>query len=130
MEILTDGGPRVLFADDEEGLRSLVVHHLEGEGFEVESVADGRSAFEALTTGGGRFDVLILDLGMPQMDGFELLRRLNERGDPPVTIVLSGRGDRDDRRRAFDLGVAEFVSKPFDVRALADLVDEHLPRDA
>ncbi len=124
--LLTDGGGnRVLVADDEEALRSLLTIRLEQADFEVITAEDGEEALELLTEAGvTAFDALILDLGMPRMDGFELLEHLG--GDLPITIVLSGRDSDDNRQRAFDLGATDYIVKPFSPADLADLIHEYL----
>ena len=124
--LLTDGGGnRVLVADDEEALRSLLTIRLEQADFEVITAGDGEEALELLIEAGvTAFDALILDLGMPRMDGFELLEHLG--GDLPITIVLSGRDSDDNRQRAFDLGATDYIVKPFSPADLADLIHEYL----
>lgn len=120
-----DGSPRVLVVDDEEGLRSLLTYRLNQEGFTVETAVDGEEALESLTTGEG-FDVVVLDLAMPRMDGFELMRRLQNRGERPVVIVLSGRHSEEEQLRSYQLGAVDYVTKPFSPAVLATKVRQHL----
>lgn len=116
---------RVLVADDEEGLRSLLTIRLEGAGFEVVTAADGREALDHLDDDPGGFDALILDLGMPRMDGFEVLEHL-EAGSGLLTIVLSGHDNDTDRDRALGLGADAYVVKPFSPADLAETVRDRL----
>lgn len=124
--IRTDGGGRVLVADDEEGLRSLLTIRFEQQGIEVVTAADGQIALETLTSDGEEFDALLLDVGMPRMDGYELLEQLDDAHRPPLTIVLSGHDSEEDRTRALDLGADMYVVKPFSPADLAQTVREHL----
>ncbi len=105
----------LLIVDDEPNVRSSLARSLGGHGYDVSAAVDGVAALDVLTR--EQFDAVLLDLMMPGMDGFEVLRRLQGVSTVPV-IVLSARGDEDDKIRALDLGADDYVTKPFGIREL------------
>lgn len=119
MSVSTHDVPLVLVVDDEEGLRSLLEYRLEQMDFEVETANDGKAALDILSARGDSFDALILDLSMPKMDGFELMRRLDPLELDLVIFVLSGRDSEDEQLRAYELGANDYVKKPFSPAVLA-----------
>ena len=125
---MSDG--RVLVVDDEAPIRELCRVNLELAGFDVDEAGDGVQALEAVRR--RRPDVVLLDLMMPNMDGWETLERLNsydETAAIPV-ILLTARSSEDDQMRGWTGGILEFVPKPFNPQALATAVREALePRD-
>lgn len=104
---------RLLLAEDEPNIITSLTFLLERAGFEVASVMDGREALAHLTDAPP--DLLVLDLMLPGMDGFEILRRM--RADPKVcdvpVIMLTAKGQREDREQAHAAGVDLFITKPF-----------------
>lgn len=106
---------RALLIDDDERLASLVTDHLRGEGVVVTHAGDGAKGLAALDA--GTFDVVLLDVMMPGLDGMEVLRRLRSRHKVPV-IMLTARGDEADRVRGLELGADDYVPKPFGPREL------------
>jgi len=110
---------RILLVDDDPILREFGVVHLSSESAEVKTAADGAEAFEILD--GAPVDVVLLDLEMPGMDGFEVLRRLRgeaRTAELPV-IVVTGREDVSAVDRAFEAGATSFVVKPINWRLLS-----------
>jgi two-component system KDP operon response regulator KdpE len=100
----------VLVVDDEPHLRRTLSINLRARDYEVETAADGRSALQVL---GERIpDVIVLDLGLPDLDGVDVLRRVREVSTVPV-VVLSARHDSDDKVEALDAGADDYVTKPF-----------------
>ena len=113
---MTEAPARILIAEDEPGLRMGLVDGLRSEGFETTEAADGAAALELASAGG--FDALVLDLMMPKLDGFTLLRRLREaRNDLPV-LILSARGEDSDRILGLEYGADDYVVKPAPLREL------------
>jgi two-component system, OmpR family, KDP operon response regulator KdpE len=106
---------RVLAVDDEQGILVYVGANLRQQGYEVLTAHDGQEALE--TAALKQPDLVILDLAMPVMDGFEALRRLREWTQVPV-IVLSAHADQADKVRALDLGADDYLTKPFGVEEL------------
>jgi two-component system KDP operon response regulator KdpE len=103
-------GNRVLVVDDEPGLARALAIHLRARGWDVTTAADGRSALEAASR--AHPDVVVLDLGLPDLDGVEVIRGLRGWTRVPV-IVLSARQDSDDKVEALDAGADDYVTKPF-----------------
>ncbi len=114
--IMTAASARILIAEDEPGLRMGLVDGLRSEGFAVAEAADGAAAYELAAA--GACDALVLDLMMPKLDGFTVLRRLREaRNDLPV-LILSARGEDSDRILGFEYGADDYVVKPAPLREL------------
>ena len=107
---------RVLIAEDDPILADGLLHSLRGQGYTADRVADGAAADAALAT--GSFDVVILDLGMPRMDGLEVLRRLRARKSPVPVLILTARDEIEDRVRGLDLGADDYLTKPFELAEL------------
>src|SRR5437764_6729773 len=111
---------RVLVVDDEEDIRELCRVNLEFEGFEVVDASGGAEALELVAR--SRPDVVFLDLMMPGMDGWEVLRRLKEddtTADIPV-VLLTARTAEEDQMRGWQEGILEYVSKPFNPLSLVE----------
>jgi two-component system, OmpR family, alkaline phosphatase synthesis response regulator PhoP len=104
---------RVLVAEDDPAIRELVVHHLQREGFDVITVTDGNSALRAAREVA---DVLVLDLGLPAIDGFEVARRLRREKHTIPIIMLTARTDEIDRIVGLELGADDYICKPFSPR--------------
>jgi len=107
---------RILLVEDDASLASGLRVALERAGYALEHVADGLAAVAALTH--NRFDLAILDLGLPRLDGIEVLRQVRRGGDPVPVLVLSARDAVRDRITALDLGADDYLIKPFDVDEL------------
>lgn len=106
---------RILVAEDDEHVNELLVYRLETAGFDVTAVDDGAACLEHVRLAESTPDAILLDLMLPEYDGFDVLRRLDERNiEPePAVIVVSGRGLEDDVVRGFELGADDYVTKPF-----------------
>ena len=124
---MTEPRQRILVIEDEPEIRRFEVTTLEREGFEVYEAANlARGLIEASTR---RPDMLVLDLGLPDGDGVELIRQLRGWSDVPV-IVVSARTDEDDKIQALDAGADDYLVKPFGVRELMARVRAHMRRRA
>jgi DNA-binding response OmpR family regulator len=119
-------GQRLLYADDEEALRELVKSHLSLEGFDVETVCDGKEAVEAIEK--QQFDLILLDLRMPRMDGFAVLQYLSKRASSPPVIMLTGIDDTQIASQCVKLGAADYLTKPYNFHELIDSVERVLAR--
>jgi two-component system response regulator ResD len=108
--------PRVLLVEDEPGLRMGLADGLRSEGFEVEERADGTSGLARAEAGG--LDALVLDLMLPGLDGFEVLRRLRAARRALPVLVLSARGEDEDRIHGFEYGADDYVVKPAPLREI------------
>jgi DNA-binding response OmpR family regulator len=99
---------RVLVVEDDQSIATQIVAGLRHEGHLVEHVATGAAAIDAAE----RVDVVLLDLGLPDLDGTDVCRRLRERSDVPI-LVITARGEEADRVTALDLGADDYLVKPF-----------------
>ena len=116
-----NNGPRALVVDDDDPIRMLLARIVEHEGFSVQTARDGREAIERIDA--DAYDVILLDLMMPRVDGYQVLDHLREEHPDliPCTIVATAVPERDLRRQAIS-GVFNVHSKPFDIaRLVADL---------
>lgn len=104
---------RLLIAEDDPILADGLLHSLRGSGYAVDRVADGAAADAALA--GMDFDLLILDLGMPRMDGLEVLRKLRGRKSRMPVLILTAHDSTEQRVRGLDLGADDYLTKPFEL---------------
>ncbi|MBM9507054.1 response regulator transcription factor [Actinacidiphila acididurans] len=120
-------GPRrrVLVVDDDPTVAEVVAGYLDRAGFAVDRVADGPSAVSRAAE--VRPDLVVLDLMLPGMDGLEVCRRIREAGPLPV-VMLTARGDEDDRILGLEVGADDYVTKPFSPRELVLRVESVLRR--
>jgi two-component system, OmpR family, response regulator len=109
---------RVLVAEDDERLAAVLAQALGEAGWEVDTVADGRSAYSCALPGGDAYDVLLLDWMLPGLDGVTVCRRLRELGVRTPVLMLTARGAVRDRINGLDAGADDYLPKPFDVDEL------------
>ena len=109
---------RVLIVEDEEHLAFGLKLNLEAEGFEVEIEEDGQAALDRLTAVAPGFDVVLLDVMLPGLDGFEVVRRLREAGRFVPVLLLTARAHADDVLAGFEAGADDYLAKPFDLSIL------------
>ena len=117
---------RILIVEDEESLRSFLGDRLRSEGYSVEFGTNGKEGFERATS--RAFDLIILDIMLPQMDGFELCRRIREAGMATPTLILTARGQLEDKLKGLKIGADDYVTKPFEVRELLARIEALLRR--
>ena len=116
---------RLLIVDDEEKIRGIVRKYAENEGHIVTEAQDGMTAIRLVET--DAFDAVILDLVMPGLDGYSVLRQIRKNREIPV-LILSARGEEYDRIRGFELGADDYIVKPFSPRELILRVNAVLKR--
>jgi two-component system copper resistance phosphate regulon response regulator CusR len=102
---------RILIAEDESRIATFLEKGLRANGFSTEVAVDGEQALRRASS--GRFDLLILDLGLPNMDGFEVLRALKGGGSRLPVLILTARGDVTDTVHGLESGADDYVAKPF-----------------
>jgi two-component system OmpR family response regulator len=107
---------KILIVDDEAGVRELLKDALKLAGFETQVANDGMSALTALRSYAP--DIMIIDINMPLMDGFELVERLRKNGNDVPVLMLSARADRVDITRGLTIGADDYVVKPFGLEEL------------
>ena len=108
--------PRILVVDDEQDLCEILRFNLEAEGYEVDTAASAEEALEKVESGKrgvDGYDLLLLDVMMGGMSGFDLARRLRESGDQTPVIFLTALGGHDDQLQGFDAGADDYIAKPF-----------------
>jgi DNA-binding response OmpR family regulator len=109
------GMTRIVVAEDDSSIRELLVHHLERDGFRCAEAADGPSALRCARAGA---DLMILDVGLPVIDGFDVVRTLRREGCGVPILVLTARGDEVDRVVGLEIGADDYVLKPFSPREI------------
>jgi DNA-binding response OmpR family regulator len=119
---------RLLVVDDDASIRSVLGRSLPYEGFDVTSAADGRAALQVLRE--QAVDCLILDIGMPGIDGLEVCRRLRQAGDSTPIILLTAYDDTGDRDCGLEAGADDYLVKPFALDELVARVHALLRRSA
>ncbi|MGA2846879.1 MAG: response regulator transcription factor [Candidatus Acidiferrales bacterium] len=119
--------PRILVVDDDVELCELVAEYLTPEGFEVEAVYDGIRGIESALS--GEYSLAILDVMLPGMQGFEVLRQIRAKSRLPV-IMLTARGEDVDRIVGLEIGADDYLPKPFNPRELAARIQAVLRRSA
>ena len=107
--------PKVLVVDDEPPIRKLLRMGLSAQGYEILEAPNGKTSLELLSQ---KPDLVILDLGLPDMQGLELLRMIRARNESVPIVVLSSRGDEAGKVQALDLGADDYVTKPFGLEEL------------
>jgi two-component system, OmpR family, KDP operon response regulator KdpE len=108
-------GARILVVDDEPAILRVVRANLARQGYRVETAATGQAALEAHAS--HHPDLILLDLGLPDVDGLEIVRQIRDRAATPI-VVLSARGAERDKVQALDLGADDYLTKPFGVEEL------------
>lgn len=112
---------RILVVDDEDALRTVLSAELNSEGYEVGTAADGMEALDELQK--GAYDLVLLDIRMPNMNGFEVLKVIKERHAGTKVIMLTGFADLKNAIESKKLGAEDFVSKPYDLVDLLTTID-------
>ena len=118
---------KLLIVDDEEKIRKLIAKYAVFEGYDVSEAENGMQAVEL--TRSGKYDLIILDIMMPELDGFSAAREIRKDSEIPI-IFLSARGEEYDKIHGFELGVDDYVVKPFSPRELMMRVGAVLKRSA
>jgi DNA-binding response OmpR family regulator len=119
---------RVLVVEDDRMIAKGLHTALKQDGYAVDGVSDGASAAAALRA--SRFDLVLLDLGLPERDGLEVLRELRSRGDATPVIILTARDDVQNRIQGLDAGADDYIIKPFDLDEVAARMRSVLRRAA
>lgn len=124
--------PHILVAEDEEALAQGLIVNLERKGYQVDLAEDGRQALDRVEAvrerEDGHYDLIILDVRMPEVDGFEVCRQLRDAGDLTPILMLTARAQPDDVVYGLKLGADDYVVKPFDLAELLARVESLLRR--
>ena len=109
---------RILVAEDEDGIRDFVVINLKRAGYDVVDVPNGEKALEEFEKNNGDFDVALLDVMMPGLDGFTVCKRLREKSSSLGIIMLTARTQEMDKVNGLMIGADDYVTKPFSTTEL------------
>ena len=107
---------KILLAGDEVDLNNVVTRYLKKNGYSVDSVLDGEEALDYLEY--SEYDLVILDIMMPKVDGFEVIKKLRDKGNHTSVLMLTARDSADDKVKGLDLGADDYIVKPFDFNEL------------
>jgi DNA-binding response OmpR family regulator len=119
------GQARILLVDDEQAVQTLLTYPLRKEGYEVVGAMDGQEALDRFSE--ERFDLVVLDIMLPKLDGIEVCRRLRTRSQVPI-IMLTAKGDELDKVAGLEMGADDYITKPFSVREFRSRVKAALRR--
>jgi DNA-binding response OmpR family regulator len=122
---MAQGQARILLVDDEQAVQTLLTYPLRKEGYEVVGAMDGQEALDRF--GEERFDLVVLDIMLPKLDGIEVCRRLRTRSQVPI-IMLTAKGDEVDKVAGLEMGADDYITKPFSVREFRSRVKAALRR--
>jgi DNA-binding response OmpR family regulator len=122
---MPEGSARILLVDDEQAVQTLLSYPLRKDGYEVISAHDGQEALQRFAE--QRFDLVVLDLMLPKMDGIEVCRRLRSRSQVPI-IMLTAKGDEIDKVVGLEMGADDYITKPFSMREFRSRIKAALRR--
>ena len=120
-------GTYILIVDDESRMRKLLKDFLSAKGFQILEAEDGEKALEVYEENRNKIKLVLLDVMMPKLDGWSVLRKIRQDSNIPV-IMLTARGEEQDELFGFELGVDEYISKPFSPKILVARVETILKR--
>jgi DNA-binding response OmpR family regulator len=123
---VTDRAPRILLVDDEQPIQTLLSFPLQRDGYEVVHASDGREALARFAE--QTFDLVVLDVMLPRMDGLEVCRRLRAKGERVPIIMLSAKSEEIDKVLGLELGADDYITKPFSMREFRSRVKAALRR--
>jgi two-component system, OmpR family, response regulator len=122
---MPNGTARILLVDDEDSIQTLLSYPLRKDGYHVTSAQDGGEALTRFSE--GRFDLVILDLMLPKLDGVEVCRQLRSRSQVPI-IMLTAKGSETDKVAGLEVGADDYITKPFSMREFRSRVKAALRR--
>ncbi|HEU4392961.1 MAG TPA: response regulator transcription factor [Solirubrobacterales bacterium] len=122
---MANGTARILLVDDEQSIQTLLSYPLRKDGYHVTSALDGSEALQRFEE--GRFDLVILDLMMPRLDGVEVCRQLRSHSQVPI-IMLTAKGSETDKVAGLEVGADDYITKPFSMREFRSRVKAALRR--
>src|SRR5438067_7049863 len=124
-EYLPERSARILLVDDEQPIQTLLCYPLRKEGYNVVQATDGRQALDRFDE--EPFDLVVLDLMLPQIDGLEVCRRLRSRSSVPI-IMLTAKSEEIDKVVGLELGADDYITKPFSLREFSSRIKAALRR--
>jgi DNA-binding response OmpR family regulator len=125
LHLVPNGSTRILLVDDEQSIQTLLSYPLRKDGYHVTGAHDGSEALERFDE--ARFDLVILDLMLPKLDGVEVCRQLRSRSQVPI-IMLTAKGSETDKVAGLEVGADDYITKPFSMREFRSRVKAALRR--
>jgi DNA-binding response OmpR family regulator len=122
---MAEESARILLVDDEQAVQTLLTYPLRRDGYEVIAAGDGQEALRRFAE--QRFDLVVLDLMLPKLDGIEVCRRMRSRSQVPI-IMLTAKGDEIDKVVGLEMGADDYITKPFSMREFRSRVKAALRR--
>jgi DNA-binding response OmpR family regulator len=122
---MAEESARILLVDDEQSVQTLLTYPLRRDGYEVIAAGDGQEALRRFAE--QRFDLVVLDLMLPKLDGIEVCRRMRSRSQVPI-IMLTAKGDEIDKVVGLEMGADDYITKPFSMREFRSRVKAALRR--
>jgi DNA-binding response OmpR family regulator len=123
--VMVDRAPRILLVDDEHAIQTLLSYPLRKDGYEVVQATDGSAALARFAE--GSYDLVVLDLMLPKLDGLEVCRRIRARSTVPI-IMLTARAEEIDKVVGLEIGADDYITKPFSMREFRSRVKAALRR--
>ena len=116
---------KILIVEDEKDISEILAYNIQRQGYEVDTAYDGETGLEKALT--GEYDLILLDVMLPKMDGFEICKRVRENLQTPI-IILTAREDENDKIMGLDLGADDYMTKPFSIGELASRIKANIRR--
>ena len=124
---MAERSPRILLVDDERAIQTLLSYPLQKDGYDVVAASDGREALSRFDD--GQYDLVVLDVMMPRLDGLEVCRRIRAKSTVPI-IMLTARAEEVDKVVGLELGADDYITKPFSLREFRSRVKAALRRSS
>jgi len=121
--------PKILLIEDEADLGNVVKQYLEVMDFDVDWCRNGRDAFDKFADHSNRYNILLIDVGLPGMDGFTLASKIARNSHPPPFLFLTARSEKADRLNGLKIGADDYITKPFDIDELVLRIKNIIRRD-
>lgn len=118
---------KILIADDDDEIRDLLEFDISQSGYEVNCAKDGMEALEKAIS--NHYDVILLDVMMPKMNGFEVCKNIRKTGKKMPILLLTAKGTINDKSQGFECGADDYIVKPFDIREVLLRINAHLRRN-
>lgn len=120
-----DEKKRILIVEDEKDISEILAYNIQRQGYEVDTAYDGETGLNKALS--GEFDLILLDVMLPKMDGFEICKRVREKLQTPI-IILTAREEENDKIMGLDLGADDYMTKPFSIGELASRIKANIRR--
>lgn len=120
-----DEKKKILIVEDEKDISEILSYNIQRQGYEVDTAYDGEAGLSKALS--GEFDLILLDVMLPKMDGFEICKRVREKLQTPI-IILTAREEENDKIMGLDLGADDYMTKPFSIGELASRIKANIRR--